>query len=224
MKNAYALLYFLLLFSSLLYTCTSTSTSKNTSHHKFSGIWIDRFDQANGVALTKGKWYTYTDLPNEGESKIIQDSITKCYVMDEKNNQVFHFSYLLNKGDNRWDPYVVAGVELLDSQLSSSKAAFIKGIAYEFKGSKHTLIFRSSLVQDYAHFQKVIPESENWTTVIIPYEELRQPVYWGRRVEFEKSTVQAIEWMVMGKTNDTGSVYIDNVRLLKQIPKEEVDQ
>ncbi len=220
MKNTYTFLCISLIFSITFYACTSTSQSGKQSDRKFSGIWIDRFDKAQGVALTKGKWYTYTDLPNEGESKIREDSITQCYVMDEKNNPVFHFSYLLNKGDNRWDPYVVAGVELLDSQLSSSKAGFIKGIAYEFKGSKHTFIFRSSLVQDYAHFQKVIPESETWTTIIIPYEELRQPVYWGRRVEFEKSTVQALEWMVMGKTNDTGSVYIDNVRLLKQIPKE----
>jgi hypothetical protein len=209
-----------LFITASLFACSSKTSSSHTSSKKFSGIWIDQFNKATGVALTKGVWYTYTDFPNEGESNILQDSIQKCYAMDEKQQQVFHFSYQLNKGDNRWDPYVVAGVALVDSQLNASKAPFMKGIAYEFKGSKHTLIFKSSLVADYAHYQKVIPESETWTTVIVPYEDFKQPVYWGKRVEFEKSTVQGIEWMVMGKTGDTGAVYIDNVRLLKSIPKD----
>jgi hypothetical protein len=204
----------------IVLACTACSiTSDSTKKEKkFSGILIDNFNSANGVALTKGLWYTYTDVSNKGESKITQDSIAQFYTTDSSGNQVYRYSYILDKGDNRWNPYVVSGVALVDSQLSSSKAPFMKGIAYEFKGSKHTLVFRSSLVTDYAHFQEVIPESETWTTIIVPYDDFKQPVYWGKRVAFDKSTIQGIEWMVTGASGDTGSIFIDNVRLLKNLP------
>jgi endoglucanase len=198
-----------------LITVNSFAQKKN---NKIPGIWIDQFETSSGKALTKGRWLMSTDSYNQGESKFLQDSIQKCYQIDSTGNHYLKFDYILDKGDFKWDPYVCLDVEIADSQLNNNIAPLIKGLAYEYKGSKHNLVFVSSLVTDYAYHQIKVPESETWTTIYIYFDELKQPVYWGKRVDLDKATIKSLRWMISGITGEQGSLSIDNVRLLKKLP------
>src|SRR6202000_3409160 len=53
-----------------------------------------------------------------------------------------------------------------------------------------------------------------------PVSELKQPG-WGKPVEFSPALIQGLQWTISGKTGDTGRLSIDNVRILRKLPKAE---
>jgi|GEM_PF-196192 len=172
-------------------------------------IWVDRFDQANGITALHTPWSTFTDQSNKGASEI-----KKEYVQDkERNSQVLQFSYTLQKAKWEWDPYVALACSLSSKNVNLKK---VQGIAYEFKGSKHAFQYRTSAVKDYAYYQVLVDESKEWTTVVVLFSDLRQP-NWGARASFSIADLEGLIWNIGGKSNDTGKVCIDNVRLLTTI-------
>lgn len=167
-------------------------------------VWIDRFDKANSKTLANGDWYTFSDKTNGGESTIVTD-----YKKDASGNQFLEFSYLLQKGKCQWTPYATMACNVSGKQIPSG----IQAIAYEFKGSEHSFIFNSDNIKDYAYYQKLIPASQEWRTVIIYIEAVNQP-YWGQKNSFNLEELSALSWQVNGQSGDSGKVAIDNVRLL----------
>ena len=186
-----------------------------------SEIWIDRFDNSTGKAITGGDWYMFTDNPNLAKSKIFPSDIKQAYkiIPSRNNNIAFEYSYALDKGDYKWDPYIGVGIAIVDSNISVSLEN-IKGIAYDYIGSKHTFVYLLASVKDYAHYQKIISGSTEWKTIIIPITELKQSG-WGKPIEFNPALIQALQWMITGRTADTGRLCIDNVHLLRKLPKAE---
>jgi peptidoglycan/xylan/chitin deacetylase (PgdA/CDA1 family) len=215
------------LFSVAFFLLSTTATFSQNKKSKSlpiitsSEIWIDRFDNPTGNTLTGGNWYTFTDNPNLAKSKVFPETLKQAYkpIPSRNNDNAFEYRYALDKGDYKWEPYVGAGVTFVDSNTTVNLEN-IKGIAYDYIGSRHTLVYALASVKDYAHYQKVIPRSDEWKTIIIPISELKQP-NWGKPVEFSPALVQALQWMISGKTGDTGRLCIDNIRLLRKLPKVE---
>ncbi len=183
-------------------------------------IWIVWFDAPTGKAITGGDWFTFNDKPNGGASKIFPEDIKKSYkpIPQRNQNPAFEFSYLLDKANYQWEPYVGLGVKIIDSNISVN-IENIKGIAYDYIGSRHTVMYQLSSVKDYAHYRRMVPETEEWKTMIIPISEFRQPNAWGKPVEFNANLIEALQWVILGRTGDTGTLCIDNVRLLRKLPK-----
>ena len=176
---------------------------------------IDNFEKNNLTSQTQGVWYSFTDGPNKGESKIYPADLKTAYYTDVKTaSQALRFQYHLQKGGYTWQPYVALGLNVNTENLPIGKW---EAISFDFKGNSHTLVAILSSVTDYANFQKIIPASKEWTTVTIPFTELKQPG-WGKKVEFIFGELTAINWMAIGNNNDTGEVAIDNVRLLRNAP------
>ncbi len=173
-------------------------------------VLIDDFEKNTTVSLKGSRWYTFTDSLNGGKSKITP-------AWQAINNGIFTIKYSLNKGQFKWNPYVSWGVPLVDSQFTGSLSRF-KGLSYNYKGGSHIISVPLQNINDYAHYQKVVPSSENWTTAIIPFNQLKQPS-WGRPSEFLIEELQGLMWQATGNTHDTGTVNIDEVRLLKSIPQ-----
>jgi len=172
-------------------------------------IWIDKFDKPTNQTLTQGNWYTFTDSSGGGASKI-----QKSYYKDQtRKSNSLRFSYDLDKGKWEWQPYAGLSCDLSVQQIPAGP---IKGVAYEFKGSKHSFIYRTSSVKDNAFYQINIPACKDWTTIIIPCSELSQPD-WGKATTFNEQDVTGLSWQIVGKTHDTGKVAIDNVRFLREI-------
>jgi peptidoglycan/xylan/chitin deacetylase (PgdA/CDA1 family) len=212
------------LFSIVITTVLSAQTKKEKPlpNVTASEIWIDRFDNTTGKCITSGDWFNFTDKSNGGNSKISPEDIKTAYktISERDNTTALVYQYTLNKGEYKWEPYVGIGISIIDSNISVS-IENIKGIAYDYKGAKHSFIYQLSSVKDYAHYKKSVPESEEWRTMIIPVTELKQPVGWGKPVEFTPQLIEALEWIAIGKTGDTGTICIDNVRLLRKLPKAE---
>ncbi|HSZ26288.1 MAG TPA: polysaccharide deacetylase family protein [Cytophagaceae bacterium] len=182
-------------------------------------IWIDRFDNPNGKSLLGGDWYTFTDKSNGGISKIFPEEIKNVYKNNAKGDSTnfLQFQFQLDKGRYQWEPYIGLGVSIIDSLIAVG-IDNLEGIAYDYKGSKHSFVYQLSSVKDYAHYMKKIPGSVEWKTVVLPISELKQPSGWGKPVPFNPSFIEALQWTVLGKTGDTGILCIDNVRLLLKLP------
>jgi len=195
-----------------------TKPSQNITANE---IWIDRFDNATGKALTGGNWFTYNDKPNLGASQIFPEDVTKAYKRfpERKDDMGIDLSYKLNKADFKWEPFVGVGVNIADSNITVGLNS-IKGVAYDYKGSGHYFIFQTSTIKDYAHYRRMVPASEEWKTMIIPISELRQPNSWGKPVEFDPTMIEAFQWLMLGVTGDSNTISIDNVRFLRKLPPE----
>jgi uncharacterized protein len=180
----------------------------NPAHAQYKNdtLWIDKFDQVKLKTLTNANWYTYSDKATDGGS-----SITLDYSMDtELKSQVLTCSYKLNKKNWKYDPYATMACHLKGKEIYYG----IQAIAYEFKGSAHTLMFRTKNIKDYAFYRKTINKSETWTTVTIPIAELKQPKYWGSPKRLILSELEGLAWQADGASGDSGYIAIDNVRLI----------
>lgn len=202
---------FLVIFN---YACFFEGAGQGINLSK-NGLLIDDFEVNLSKSPRGGKWFTFTDSANGGKSKI--SSVSQAI-----QNGCLGINYNLNKDQFKWNPYVAWGVSLVDSQVPGSINRY-KAVAYKFKGGQHIFSLQFQHVVDYAHYQKVINASEQWTTVVIPFDQLKQPS-WGRPEEFLLEELKGLLWQVSGNTLDSGQVSIDEVRLLKQLPKPTVKQ
>ncbi|MDB5256885.1 MAG: family metalloprotease protein [Chitinophagaceae bacterium] len=172
-------------------------------------LWIDQFNEANNKTLLNENWFTFNDQPDKGASKIHQD-----YFKDPlRKDQVILFSYTLEKDKCKWNPYTALACSLSTRQLDLTG---LEGFAYEFKGKSHSFMFRTSDVKDFAFYQITIPESKEWTTVMIPFTTLTQPT-WGATALFDKQNSHSLAWLVQSNNNDSGMVQLDNIRMVYDI-------
>lgn len=199
-------------FVFFVYSCTSIKPVGQISAEVVitkTEFWIDRFTKPGAKATNGQSWYTITDQGNAGASTITQkisNDTTKC----------LNYSFELNKGDYKWDPYVSLSLPLMMNQVPISIHPV--ALAYDFKGAKHNVQLQSSEVSDYAYHSKVTAASNNWTTVVIPFTDLKQ-ASWGKKVEFSKGSVTGLSWTMLGKDGSKGEFSIDNVRLLRILPE-----
>ncbi|MDF2454833.1 MAG: cel [Cytophagaceae bacterium] len=193
-------LFFILIGFSAL---TANAQSDKTT------LWIDRFEKKDSTTLLKESWFTYTDASNGGASQIKKEIVPT----DQKHQHALSLAFKLEKGVYKWNPYAAVVCSLSGKQLDMQR---IDGIVYEYKGSDHQFFFRTDAVKDYAYYQYSFPESEDWTTVFIPFTTLGQPK-WGKPEIFDKQDVHSLAWQVSGTSGNKGLVYLDNIRLVYQI-------
>jgi peptidoglycan/xylan/chitin deacetylase (PgdA/CDA1 family) len=172
-------------------------------------FWIDRFSKPGAKPNAGGNWFTVTDNGNGGKSTI------EPFQSTDTSEHCLNYNFTLSRGDFKWDPYVSVSLPIALNKLPLSVQPV--AIAYDFKGTRHSVQVLSAEVTDYAYHTKSVAEAEQWTTVIIPFTDLRQPS-WGKKVDFLKNAVTGFNWLVMGKDGYTGKISIDNVRLLKVLP------
>lgn len=183
----------------------------------YKGLWIDNFEKKTSKSLQGGNWFFITDSSNKGASKIQPRLFENAYRFDSSlKSNVIGFSYALHKGDFQW-PYIGLNLETKATQFKS--LSMVKGVAYRYKGAAHTFIYLTSEINDYSHYRRMVPESDEWTTILIPFSELRQPV-WGKKQEFFHTSLEGLQWQVQGFEGDTGTVYLDEIRMITKLPKE----
>ncbi|MDB5272846.1 MAG: peptidase family [Chitinophagaceae bacterium] len=195
-------------YVSILFIFLTAMTSSFAQTHKNKGaVYIDQFESmaTNGITMLNGYWYSYNDNPNNGASAI------QYRVFNDRDLQskVIQLHYQLDKGTSTYEAYVGAGCTLSADQFPNGAQA----IAYQFKGGQHTFIYNTKDILDYACYQKKIPASEDWITVVIPFSDLTQPE-WGTKEKLNATEVNSLVWQITGKTGDGGVVSIDNIRFL----------
>ncbi len=180
----------------------------NTFGQGNNTLLVDDFSGIHLKNLFNNYWYEYTDKANNG------NSVLKFYYETEATNKVLRVDYKLNKGACPLHAYVVLSCPIKPETVDT---ADFNGIAYDYKGDGHTFTYRLSVVRDYAFHKKNVAYSEDWTTVVIPFSELKQT--WGDPVPFNKNLIENLQWEVESYSTDTGYFQIDNIRLVKDINK-----
>ncbi len=200
------ILYFSLFFS---YTITAFAQNK----HSKEDVWIDRFDieahsdkHANNQTSRGEFWVSLTDYTLEGESML-----SKLYPVDNKEHgKVLELKYTLAQGKSKSNPFVA----VVCAVQAASYPQHVVYVAYDFKGPDHTFLFNTTDVKDNNYFRKMIPASKEWTTVLIPLTDLQQAQNIGKQIAFNPDALNGLEWMIQGKSGDTGSLMLDNIRLV----------
>jgi licheninase len=91
------------------------------------------------------------------------------------------------------------------------------GITYYFKGNAHRWQVHTSDVTDHDYFGAVVPASDDWTRVVIPFQDLTQEG-WGAVVPLNLQNVNMMSGLAKGGTGDTGAIWMDDVMLVETIP------
>ncbi|GHF83906.1 CIA30 family protein [Thalassotalea marina] len=87
-----------------------------------------------------------------------------------------------------------AGTEIRFKQPND--ASNFDGVALTYKGSKapFTLSIYHSEVQDWDHFSKMLPASEDWTTVKVPFSEFKQFGF-GNKVQWSAKSITGLNFV-----------------------------
>lgn len=199
-------------FCTLLFLFLSTTVFAQHKHKK--EIWIDRFDfeivnfetkQINTKTPRGEVWVAFNDITSNGES-VIKRSFD---MYDKSHGGVLNLSYTLKQGASKDDPYVGIFCSIEKGTYPDS----IMYVAYDYKGSGHSFMFRTSDIKDFCYYKKDLPASTEWQSVLIPLTDLTQPS-WGKKANFTPTELNGLQWFVQGKNNETGNLRIDNIRLV----------
>jgi hypothetical protein len=201
----------IIFYFSLFLLCTVSAMAQNK--HAKADVWIDRFDfegyglrSSNQNTLRGETWKSFSDNDINGVS-----SITRNYsIPDKEHGKVLELNYTLTQGEAKYAPYVGVYCNL----QASTYPEHIVYIAYDYKGSQHALQYCTNDVKDFNYYKKDIPASEQWTTVLVPVSELQQTSGSGTKVPLNMKELNALSWLIQGKTGDTGSLMIDNIRFV----------
>jgi hypothetical protein len=201
----------IIFYFSLFVSCASTVLAQNK--HQKEDVWIDRFDfeanahkHSNNANLKGEPWVSITDYTVEGESML-----SKLYPVDDKEHgKVLELKYTLTQGKSKDNPFVA----VVCAVQAANYPQHIVYVAYDFKGPEHTFLFNTSDVKDYNYFKKLVPASKEWTTVLIPLTDLQQAQNIGKPITFNPDALNGLEWLIQGKSGDTGSLILDNIRLV----------
>jgi predicted alpha/beta superfamily hydrolase len=189
-------------YLSILTVLLSYAQKKNITNNDV--VCFDNFEHTS-QASTPVNWFTYNDNTLSGKStgtnQIIKDSASQ--------NQYIQFTYTLDQAKCKWAPYAALSSTIASDVLPNGMQA----ISYRFKGNAHMLVVKTSNIKDYCYYNIDIPASAVWTMVTIPISELRQPS-WGTQVNLDIHTFEGLSWQITGKTQDTGTVSVDDVNLL----------
>ena len=197
-----------------LFVLSSISVIAQNKHAK-ADVWIDRFDfegpgskTFNRKTLRGENWLTLTDKDNNGASTIQPNFTTS----DKEHGKVLELNYTLTQGELKYDPYV--GVYC--NTQASTYPKHIVYVAYDYKGPKHAFQFCTNDITDYNFYRKNVPASAEWTTILIPLTELKRSTDFGNgeKVALNPEELKALQWFIQGKTGETGTLLLDNIRFV----------
>lgn len=205
------------LMSVLFISCTDSPTTQQGTP-QYANTLIDDFshhDTKSEIPLSI--WTTYNDSANGGNSTIHPKIDTYPNSSDYKSltpaSDTTHgsmkFTYKLEKGTFKWDPFVGFSLNMSGSQIQANKEQ-ISGVQFWTKGSAHTLVARISGVKDYAHYEIKVQGSQEWQLVQIPFKHMQQPS-WGQVVDWDINTITHLDWMMSDADGQEGTLELDQV-------------
>ena len=175
-------------------------------------LLIDNSEDVNEVAETGGTWYAYTDKEPGGQSSItnVYDPNLPGYVVTfagtvDPTNGTAGFvglqGIVWNQADYEEAPFVALGLNLMaDTSLGADLSA-CNAISYRYKGNKHVFKVQDGQVTDYAYHQVKVDSSSVWTTAVIPFPTLEQPVWTKEKKDMNYASVKKMAWEVVGYKN-----------------------
>lgn len=111
----------------------------------FSNLMIDDFEDGDSHTNTDGWWF-YTSDQNDGGGSIIATDEEEGNITPSAKGydakKALHFSYILDKKEYPWGPYVEMALDFNGDK--SYDASAYQGLSYWYKGSAHTLTVKNS--------------------------------------------------------------------------------
>ena len=170
---------------------------------------IDDVEDANEVLKTEGTWYAYTDTDVKGLSSIMNayEPALPGYVVSVQgvidptngtNGFVVLAGITWNQGAYTEAPFVALGLNTMKDTTSGLDMSSCGAISYRYKGSAHTIKIQDGSVTDYAYHQKNFPDATEWTAVVLPWANLKQPSWTKDPKELNKQAIKKMAWEVIG--------------------------
>lgn len=195
---------------------------------------LSDFESGAGQNSLSGFWFYFTDIGNEGNSRITTaDTVTGYWdstsVGEGFGGSTFSGRMGFQFGDKRptcgatctFDPEVTLATDLRsgDSVQNLTGATHVNFAAKAKTPVKVTFLVLTAGIKDFSHYRQVIDIGTEWkeySVVLKSSPTFAQPS-WGVRVPFDPSQVTHFHWQVSqglntGMTGD--SLLIDDVKIL----------
>jgi licheninase len=193
---------------------------------ELQGVIIDDFEDGDDKAVfTGGAWYQYTDKDNGGASTM---AFTGAAAGAVAMNGPGYFSARsleiacsFDQGKLSYPGYLGWGVWFADKPAPMDASAYV-GVAYTYKGAAHRVRLETFEVTDFDFLGMNVPDSDEWTTVIVPFSQLAQEG-WGIKVTFNPANLGNLSFQVRGTTGDKSTLAMDNLMFLTKLPNREPD-
>ncbi len=191
-------------------------------------VEIDDVEDGDEVLETTGTWYAYTDKDPGGLSTIsnVYDEKLPGYVVvfpgtEDPTNGTKGFVALKdivwNQGTYAEAPFVALGVNMVEDTSKGYDFSTCNALSYRYKGAEHVFKVQDGQVADYAYHQKTFLDAAEWTTVVVTWDNLRQPS-WGEKVDLNLKAIKKMAWEVVGFKNDAETqpnlnyLYVDDLK------------
>jgi licheninase len=190
------------------------------------GVLIDDFEDGDSkTVFPGGAWYQYDDKSNGGLSTIAftgaADGGVAMNGPGYESTRSMEVTYTFDQGTLPYQPYLGWGVWFADSGAPMDVSPYV-GIAYTYRGGAHRARIETFEVKDYDYLGMNMPAAADWSTVIVPFTQIRQEGY-GVKVTFNPKNLGNISFQVRGATGAQGTVDIDNLMFLTKLPNQEPD-
>ena len=191
---------------------------------------IDDIEDGNEVANTTGTWYAYTDKEPGGKSSIsnVYDDNLPGYVVvfpgsDDATNGSQYFvglkDIVWNQADYQYAPFVALGLNLDADTSKGYDLSACTALSYRYKGASHKFKIQDGQVTDFAYHELLAKDAMAWTTVVIPWEKLEQPVWTQDPKVLNKAAIKKMAWEVVGyegfdEQPEIKYLYVDDLKCL----------
>lgn len=222
--------------SSSVNTPVAASSSATAQSEVIDLVVIDDVEDGNEVLNTTGTWYAYTDKDAGGLSTIsnVYDENLPGYVVvfpgaTDPTNGTLGFVGLTDvvwsQGTYKEAPFVALGLNMVEDTSKGFDMSSCAGISYRYKGSAHTFKIIDGQVQDYAYHQKGFSDVEEWKTVTLLWEDIKQPLGWGEKVDLNHANIMKMAWEVVGYKGIEAQplvnyLYVDDLKCI-DVPKQD---
>lgn len=170
---------------------------------------LDDVEDGDEVLKTEGTWYAYNDKDVKGQSTItnVYDETLPGYIVNmagttDPSNQTLGFvglnGIVWNQGAYTDAPFVALGLNTMADTLTGLDMSACGAISYRYKGSAHTIKVQDGAVTDYAFHQKNFVDATEWTIVVVPWANLKQPSWTKDPKELNKQAIKKMAWEVIG--------------------------
>lgn len=195
---------------------------------------LSDFESGAGQNALSGFWFYFTDIGNEGNSKITTaDSISGYWdatsVGEGFGGSTYSGRMGFQFGDKRptcgltctFDPEVTLATDLRsgDSVQNLTGATHVNFAAKAQTPVKVTFLVLTAGIKDFSHYRQVIDIGTEWKeySVVLKASPTFSQPSWGLRVPFDPSQVTHFHWQVsqgLNKGMASDSLLIDDIKII----------
>ena len=103
-----------------------------------------------------------------------------------------------NQGEYQYAPFVALGLNMDADTSKGTDLSKCTGLSYRYKGASHKFKIQDGQVTDFAYHELLAKDATAWTTVVIPWEKLEQPVWTQDPKDLNKAAIKKMAWEVVG--------------------------